>query len=328
MDMRSPGGAILAALFVAATGPSLAQKDEAGDFPNRPVRVIVGFTPGGQPDVYARLIAGKLNETWSKALVVENRPGAGGVLAAQNVAAAKPDGYTLLSATASHVISQAIHIKPPYDVVRDFAGVTMCAAGSYLLVVPPSLNVKTVQQLIALARAKPGEIKFASAGTGSGTHFAGEMFKQRAGIDVLHIPYKGIPETITDTVTGRVEFTMLPLVASAAMVKEGRLRPLAVTSLKRVGIYPDVPTVAESGLPGFQWDSWAGIFAPAKTPRPVVDKLNREMVRVLNMDDIKERIRSLGAEPDPGTPAEFDRFVAEQLRAVTDMVKKAKIELQ
>ncbi len=323
---------VFSAVFCLVLGGPLvasAQRaDDAADFPNRTVHVIVGFTPGGQPDVYARLIAGKLNDVWQKPLVVDNRPGAGGILAAQNVATAKPDGYTLLSATASHVILPAIHKKPPYDALRDFAGVTMCAAGSYLLVVPPSLNVKTAQQLIALAKAKPGQVKFASAGTGSGTHFAGEMFRQRAGIDVLHVPYKGIPETITDTVTGRVEFTMLPLVASAAMVKEGRLLPLAVTSKKRVSIYPDVPTLAESGLPGFQWDSWAGILAPAKTPRAVIDKLNRDMVRVLNMEDIKDRIRTLGAEPEPTTPVEFDRFIAEQLRTVTEMVKNAGIELQ
>jgi tripartite-type tricarboxylate transporter receptor subunit TctC len=308
---------------------SFAQKgDEAADFPSRPIRIIVGFTPGGQPDIYARLIAPKLIEVWQKPVLVENRPGAGGVVGAQSVAGAKPDGYTLLSTTASHAISPAIYSKLPYDTLKDFAGVTMSAAASYLLVVPPSLNVKSVQDLIALAKDKPGQVKFASAGTGSGTHFAGELFKQSANIDVLHIPYKGIPETITDTMTGRVQFTMLPLASSLAMVKEGRLRALAVTSKKRVSIYPDVPTIAESGFPGFEWDSWSGILAPAKTPRPVINKLNREITRILDLPEIQERIRALGAEPAPSTPAEFDQFVAEQLRVVAQLVKKAGIEAQ
>ena len=327
---------LLQALFCAAAGVALNSPvatfaqgaSVAAGFPSRPIRVVVGFTPGGQPDLYARLIAPKLVEALQQPVIVDNRPGAGGVIGTQIVADATPDGHTLLSVSSSHVISPAVRAKLPYDTRKDFAGVTLLATAAYLLVVPPSLGVKSAQELIALAKAKPGQLNFSSAGNGSGTHFAGEMLKQYANIDVVHVPYKGIPESLTDAMAGRVQFTMGPLGSSVVFVREGRLRALAITSRKRVPIYADIPTMAESGLPGFEWDSWSALLAPAKTPRAIINKLNREVTRVLDLPEIQQRLRALGAEPAPGTPEQLDKFIAEQIRVITSLAQKAGIQPQ
>ena len=320
---------VIAALAAATALPAIAQKtDPAANFPTRPIRIVVGFTPGGQPDIYARLISAKLGEALGQQVVIDNRPGAGGIIGAQIVVSALADGQTLLSVSSAHVTAPAVRAKMPYDTVKDLAGVTLTANATYVLAVTPSLGVKTVQDLIALAKSKPGQINFSSAGNGSGTHFAGEMFKQSAGIDVVHIPFKGIPESLTDTISGRVQFTMAPIASSVSLIKEGRLRALAVSSKKRSAIYPEVPTIAEAGLSGFEWDSWGGILAPAKTPRAVINKLNREIVRILALPEIGERLRALGAEPMPSTPAEMDSFVAKQLQLATQIAKKAGIEPQ
>lgn len=318
-----------AGVALGNTGTSYAQgAGAAANFPSRPIRIVIGFTPGGQPDLYARLITQKLVESLKQQVIVDNRPGAGGVIGTQIVADATPDGHTLLSASSSHVTSPAVRAKLPYDTSKDFAGITMLATAAYLLLVPPSLGVKTTQEFIALAKAKPGQLNFSSAGNGSGTHFAGEMFKQYANLDVVHVPYKGIPESLTDALAGRVQFTMGPLGSSVVFVREGRLRALAITSKKRVPAYADIPTMAESGLPGFEWASWSGLLAPAKTPRAIVNKLNREVTRVLEIPDIQQRLRALGAEPAPTTPEYFDKFIAEQLRVITALAKKAGIQPQ
>ena len=320
-----------AVAVVLMLGPAavFAEKaDDAASFPTRPIRIVVGFTPGGQPDIYARLIAIKLTEALHQQVVVDNRPGAGGVIGTQIVVGANPDGHTLLSVSSAHVSSPAVHARLPYDTAKDLAGITLTATATYLLVVPPTLGVTTVQEFIALAKSRPGQLNFSSAGTGSGTHFAGEMLKQSANIDVVHIPYKGIPESLTDTMTGRVQFTMAPIASSVTFVKEGRLRVLGVSSKKRSAIYPDIPTIAESGLPGFEWDSWGGLLAPAKTSRAVITKLNREITRALLLPDVEQRLRALGAEPVPSTPAEFDKFIVEQLRVVAQLAKKAGINAQ
>ena len=325
--MKTP--LVIGALTAALATPAIAQKaDPAANFPSRPIRVVVGFTPGGQPDIYARLIQVRLTEVFHQQVVVDNRPGAGGIIGTQIVVDAPADGHTLLSVSSAHVTSPAVRAKMPYDTVKDLAGITLTANATYVLAVPPSLNVKTVQELIALAKAKPGQINFSSAGNGSGTHFAGEMFKQSAGIDIVHIPFKGIPESLTDAISGRVQFTMAPIASSVSLIKDGRLRALGVTSKKRSSIYPEVPTVAEQGLPGFEWDSWGGLLAPAKTPRAVINKINREVVKILAMPDIIERLRALGAEPNPTTPEEMDAFVVRQLKMTTQIAKKAGIEPQ
>lgn len=309
--------------------PALAQKtDPAANFPMRPIRIVVGFTPGGQPDIYARLIQVKLTEVFHQQVVVDNRPGAGGIIGSQIVVDSPADGHTLLSVSSAHVTSPAVRAKMPYDTLKDLAGITLTATATYVLAVPPSLNVKTVQELIALAKAKPGQINFSSAGNGSGTHFAGEMFRQSVGIDVVHIPFKGIPESLTDTISGRVQFTMAPIASSVSLIKDGRLRALGVSSKKRSSLYPDLPTIAEQGVVGFEWDSWGGLLAPAKTPRAIINKLNREVVKILALPEIVERLRALGAEPNPTTPEEMDAYVARQLKTAMQLAKKAGIEPQ
>ncbi len=314
--------------LLGTTAPSANSADDAKAYPARPIRVVVGFTPGGQPDITARVIGPKLYDLLGQQVVVDNRPGAGGTVGAKIVAESNPDGYTLISVSASHVIAPTIYTKLPYDTVKDFAGITTTAIACYVLAVPPSLGVKSVQELIAMAKAKPGQLNFASAGQGSGTHFAAELFKSRAAIDVTHVPYKGIPEALTDTIGGRVQFFMAPLGASVNLVKDGKLRALGVSSKKRVRIHPDIPTIAESGLAGFQWDSWAAWFAPAKTPRPIITKLSREIGNVLALPDVQQRLMAIGMEPTPSTPAQLDKMVVDELALVRDLARKAGIKAQ
>jgi tripartite-type tricarboxylate transporter receptor subunit TctC len=319
----------IAACVLAQPAALAAQKAEtAATYPSRPIRIVVGFTPGGQPDITARLIATKLTEKFGQQVVVDNRPGAGGTLGTRIVVEATPDGHTLLSVSSSHAISPSVYAKLPYDARRDLSGITTTATANYMLVVPLSLPVKSVKELVALAKAKPGQLNFGSAGTGSGTHFASELLKNTAQLDVVHVPYKGIPEALTDTITGRVQFFMTPPATLGSLVKDGKIRALGVTGSKRTRSYPDVPTIAEAGVPGFQWETWAGILAPSKTPRPIIDKLNREITAVLAMPEIQSRLIALGAEPAPSTPAEFDRLVVSEMKRVAELAKKAGIKPQ
>jgi tripartite-type tricarboxylate transporter receptor subunit TctC len=320
-------GLALAAVCLAIGAPAvLAQKaDPVRGFPGRPIRVIVPFTPGGQPDIFSRMIGHYMGVSLGQQVVVDNRPGAGGMLGSRIVAEATPDGHTLLSISAAHSIGPSVR-KLPYDTRRDFAGVSMAYNAAYLLVVPPTLGVKTTQDLIALAKARPGQLNLASAGRGSGTHFAGEVFKHAAGIDVVHVPYKGIPEATNDIMSGRVQLFMAPLASSVPLIRDGRIRALGVTSPKRVGVLPDVPTIAEGGLKGFRWDSWGAIFAPAKTPRAVINKLNKAITEALRQPETEKRMRALGAEPAPSTPEQLDRFVIQDLAMVAKVAKVAGIK--
>jgi tripartite-type tricarboxylate transporter receptor subunit TctC len=319
--------ALCAAFGAISPAASMAaqQGDTAATYPSRPIRVIVPFTPGGQPDIFSRMVGERLTQSLGQQIVVDNRPGAGGMMGSKTVADATPDGHTLLAISAGHVIAPAVR-KLPYDIVRDFSGVSMLYNAAYLLVVPPALPVKTTQDLVALARAKPGQLNFASAGVGSGTHFAGEMFKYAAKIDIVHVAYKGIPEAMTDIMANRVQLFMAPLASSSGLVKEGKLRALGLTSPERMAFAPDIPTIAEAGFPGFRWDSWGAMFAPSKTPRTIVNKLNREVVSILKQPDIQKRMRTLGAEPAPTTPAELDKHVAQELALVLKLAKAAGLE--
>ena len=310
---------VLACLAIAAAAP-------AADYPSRPIRIVVPFTPGGQPDIVARLMLPHMVEALGQQIIVDNRPGAGGTIGGRIVAAAAPDGYTLMSVSAAHVVAPAVRLNPGYDARKDFAGITMTANAAYYLVVPPSLNVSTVKELIALAKSKPGQLNFTSAGAGSSTHFAGEMFKFRAGIDIVHVPHKGIPEALTDTMAGRVQIFMAPFGASAGLVRDGKLRALAVTTPQRARTNPEIPTIAESGLPGFRYDSWAALFAPARTPRVVINRLNHDASRALKSPDVEQKLLAVGIEPAPGTPAELDKFVAEQLAIAKELALKAGIK--
>ncbi|MGH8661117.1 MAG: tripartite tricarboxylate transporter substrate binding protein [Burkholderiales bacterium] len=325
----SSGAAVCAAacLLLGAPAAGSAQKsDAAKGFPSRPIRIVVPFTPGGQPDIVSRLMAPRLTDALGQQVIVDNRPGAGGMIGARIVVSSNPDGHTLLSVSAAHVVTPAVRANLGYDTVKDFAGITMTTNAAYYLVVPPSLEVRTVKDLIALAKARPGQLNFTSAGTGSGTHFGGEMFKSSAGIDVVHVPHKGIPEALTEVMTGRVHFFMAPFGSTAGLVRDGKLRALAVSTPQRTRMNPEIPTIAESGLPGFRYDSWGALFAPAKTPRAIVNRLNREVTRVLKLPEVEQRLLAIGMEAAPGTPAQLDQFVAEQLKQAVALAQRAGIK--
>lgn len=329
--MRHPMNMLTTACLLAASGSAAlaaAADSDTTPFPTRPLRIVVGFTPGGQPDITARLLGARLTEFFRQQVVIDNRPGAGGVIGTKIVAEATPDGHTLLSVSASHVISPALRAKLPYDTLKDFAGVSTTASSCYVLVVAPSSPLRNAQELIALAKAKPGQLTYASAGAGSGTHFAAELLRQNAGIDAVHVPYKGIPEALTDTITGRVQYFLAPIGSASQIIRDGKLKPLGVTSLSRAEVLPDVPPLAEAGFPGFRWDAWAGILVPAKTPRAVVDKLNGEVLRALAEPSIQQRLRAIGLDPMPSTPTQFDKLVAEQYAMVSALAKKAGIPAQ
>src|SRR5882672_429499 len=299
--------------LAAAAGASHAQ---AG-YPNRPVKIMVGFTPGGGPDLTARQLAQKLGELWKQQVIVENRPGAGGTLAAAQVARAAPDGYTLLSVSSAHAIAAAIYPALPYDTLKDLAGITQTGSSKYILVAAPSQGWKSVRDLLAAAKAKPGQINFSSAGVGSGTHFAAEIFKSLAKIDVVHVPFKGIPEALTETLTGRVHFFLAPIANAVAPVKDGRLVGLGVSMPERDALLPDVPTVDEAGVPGYQTDLWFGLLTSSAVPRALIDKLNRDIVKVLGEPDLKQRWSAIGIVPTPMSPDAFDQRIREQIEVFT-----------
>ena len=326
--MRDVRG-ITAAALVAITMTAHAQSGvPPADYPNRPIRIIVGFTPGGGPDITARYVAQKLGEAWKQQVLVENRPGAGGTMAANFVATASPDGYTLLSVSSAHAVAPAIYAQLPYDTQRDLAGITLSAVSKYLLVVPPSLGANNVQELLAMARARPGHLNFSSAGVGSGTHFAAELLKSMAVVDVVHVPFKGIPEALTETVAGRVQFFMAPIANAVNLVKDGRLLALAVSSRQRDALVPEVPTVAEAGVPGYDSILWFGLLTPRKTPRAVIAKLNREIARVLGDAEAKTRWAPIGLDPRPTTPAEFDKLIADDIATFTRLARAGNIKAE
>jgi tripartite-type tricarboxylate transporter receptor subunit TctC len=311
---------VLAALF---TTLALGQ-----GYPNKPVKIIVPFTAGSATDILARTFGQKLSEIWGQPVIVENHPGAGGTIGAAIVAKSPPDGYTLLVHSAAQAYNPSIYPNLSYDTVKDFVEIVPLAGQPNVLVVAPATGYKSVGDLVAAAKKKPGELNFASAGTGSGTHINGEKFRLAAGIDVVHIPYKGTPEAITDTMTGRVTYFFSPISAALPNVREGKLVALGVSTAKRSSALPNVPTIAESGLPGFDYNLWVGMFAPAGTPAEIVDKINRDISRVLQTPEAKERLAALGAEAMPMTPAEFRKFVRDEIDDAAKVIKAAGIKVQ
>ena len=299
-----------------------------GEYPTKPIRILVGFTPGGGPDITARYLAQKLTEEFKQQVIVDNRPGAGGTVAANLAATANPDGYTLLSVSSSHAVAPAIYDKLPYDARRDLAGISLSAVSKYVLVAAPATGFKSLKDLLAAARAKPGQLNFSSAGTGSGTHFAGELLKSMAKIDVVHIPFKGIPEALTESMTGRVQFFMSPIANAVGLVREGKLVGIGVSSLKRDALLPNVPTIAEAGVPGYDSILWFGMLTSAKTPRPLINMLNREITRILGDAEVRKRWAPIGLEPSPTTPAEFDRIIAADIATFTRLAKAGNIKAQ
>jgi tripartite-type tricarboxylate transporter receptor subunit TctC len=315
--------ALGALLFVAAAlaGAAPAPKNPAEHYPARPLRMVIPFTPGSNSDMLARLIGPKLLERWGQQVVVDNRPGAGGSIAGGIVASAAPDGHTLLVSSSAFATSAALGLKLSYDPLRDFAGVTQVASTAQVLLVGTTLGIKSAKELIALAKQKPGQINFASSGVGSGTHYAGELFKLAAGLDVVHVPYKGTPEALTDTMTGRMHYYLSPVMPAMPLIKGGRLIALGVTTSERVPLLPEVPTLAEAALPGFKYDGWFGLWAPGRTPRKTIDFVAREVGRILALPDVGEKIVSQGAAPKSSSPAELDQLVRSEVETRGKVLK-------
>jgi tripartite-type tricarboxylate transporter receptor subunit TctC len=311
--MSSRGTLVVCAVLLGSPVPSVAGTQQQ-NFPNKPIRMIVPFSPGSQTDILARWVGEKMTENWAQQVVVDNRPSAGGTIASQYVLAANPDGHTLMMVSTGHAGNATLYSKLPYDTVKDFSGISRVASVPNLLVVSPALGVKSVKELVALAKSKPGQLNFSSAGIGSGTQINGEMFKLAAGINVTHVPYKGAPEALNEAMAGRVEFNFSPILVAAGQVKAGKVLALAVSTASRSAMFPNVPTVAEAGIPGFEYDQWYGLLASAKTPRPLINILNQEVVRILNLPDMKERLLTQGATPAPTTPQEFDAFIRSEVK--------------
>jgi tripartite-type tricarboxylate transporter receptor subunit TctC len=310
-----------AVLAVAMSAPCAHAQQQK--FPSKPIRMIVPFSAGSQTDILARLIGQKMNESWGQQIVVDNRPSAGGTIAAGIVATAPADGHTLMLHSVGHAINASLYSKLPFDTMRDFAGVSQVASVPNVLVVAPSLGVKSAKDLIALAKQKPGTINFGSAGIGSGTHINAEQFKVAAGINVVHVPYKGTPEALTDTMTGRIQFFFSPLVPATPFIKEGRLLALAVSTAQRSPVLPDVPTVAEAAVPGFEYDQWYGILAPRATPKAVLNQLSKEIARILDLPDVRKTFQTQGAVAKPSTPEQFDSFIRVEIDKLARVIKAA-----
>jgi len=317
---------VLAAGVCAAASAHAASPDVT--YPARPVRIVVPFTAGSATDIIARFVQPKLAERWGRPFVIDNRPSAGGIIAFGIVADAAPDGHTLLVTGSNFAGSAALYAgKLPFDPVKDFSGVTQFATTPLVLVVEPGLGVKSVTELIALAREKKGQITFASTGLGSGPHYGAELFKLAAGISAVHVPYRGSPETLTDVMSGRVQFVLSPVLAAAPLIRSRRVLALGVTTVERAPALPDVPTIAEAGLPGFEYKGWYGMLAPGRTPRKLVNLLNAETGRILDLPEIRERIAKQGATARRSTPEAFDKLVHEEIVTRTRVWKAAGVKV-
>jgi tripartite-type tricarboxylate transporter receptor subunit TctC len=312
-----------AALLLGAAGMAGA----AEGYPTRPVRIIIPFTAGSQTDVLARMIGAKLAESSGHQVVSDNRPGAGGIVAGQIVAGANPDGQTIMLTSIAYAVSAALYNKMPYEPLKDIIGVGQVASTPLILVANPGIGVKSVKDLIAYAKARPGQVNFGSAGIGSGTHMGGELFKFSAGLDVVHVPYRGTPEALVDTAAGRVQYWFSPTGPAVAFIKDGRVQALAVTTAKRSPAFPDVPTVAEAGLPGFDYDTWYGVFAPGHTPRAVLAQINKAISGVVELPELKKNMLVQGVVLLSNPPEAFQKMVAEDVGKLRKVVKAANIKV-
>lgn len=309
--------------FYAAAAPAA---DAAKEYPTRPIRLIVPQNPGASNDTISRIVAAKMGEIIGQQIVIDNRPGAGGTIAGEIAASATPDGYTLYAtATASQVIGPQI-IKPRYDPIRDFAPISLIAVTDNILVVNPRLPVKSVKELIAYARANPGKLNWANAGSGTQSHLAGVLFAHAAGIDVVHVPYKGGGASVTATITGESPVTLTPAPAVLGHVRAGRLRALASGGAKRSPLTPEIPTLAESGLPGFVSTGWIGFLAPRATPQPILDKLHAVVVKAVSDPETARQMEKAGGDPETLPPAEFVKFMKEEWERFGQAIRIANLK--
>ena len=303
----------------------LAQAAVAQTYPSKPVRFVVGFAPGGPNDILARIVGQKLSEGLGVQVLVDNRPGADSMIGTQMAARATPDGYTIAMISASATIHPSVYNNVPYDVVKDFSHVSILASSAFVVVTNPNLPVHSIKELIALAKAKPGQLNFASSGAGGTLHLAGELFKSMAHVDMNHVPYKGGAPAINDVVAGQVDLMFSPMAIAMPHVKSGRLRALAVTSTTRWPAARDLPTVAESGLKGYEATGWYGIVAPVKTPHAVVMRLNQEIVKVLALPDVRQQLASFDLEPVGSSPEQMASHVKEELVKWARVAQDAKL---
>ena len=309
------------ALLAGAALPAFGQA-----YPGKPVRFIVPFPPGGPVDTTARGFTHKLSEYWGQQALVDNRAGAGGIVGAEIAAKSPADGYTVFVCSIHHSVLPGLKPGLPYDIEKDFVPVTFAAMFPIILVAHPSVPAKTIPELIAYAKKNPGKLAFGSAGTGGGTHLAGELFKAQAGVDLLHVPYKGSAPAMTDLLGGQVQLMFSDAPTALPHIKSGRVRALGVASPKRSSLAPDVPTIAESGVKGYEAYSWAGVVVPAGTPAPIVAKLNADITKALSQPDVKKRLFEEGAEAMPTTPEQFGKMLKAEIAKWTKVVKDANIK--
>lgn len=318
-----PGVRLLCSVVLAcACCGALAQ-----GYPSRPVRMLVGFTPGGTTDVIARIVAQKMSENLGRPVVIDNRPGAGANIAAEVAAKSPPDGYTTLAVNPGLAISATAYSKLGYNALRDLVPVARMADSSHLLIVHPSLPVKSIKDLIALARANPGKLNFSSAGLGNADHFAGELFKAAAKIDIVHVPYKGGAQAAQDTVAGQVEMYFSGILVGLPLSKAGKVRALGVATRTRSPIAPDIPTIAESGLPDYEMALWNALFAPAGTPPDIIGRINAEVIKALNAPDVRERLTGVGAVASGTTPAELGSYFKSEVQKFGKVVQAIGLKL-
>ncbi|MBI4208023.1 MAG: tripartite tricarboxylate transporter substrate binding protein [Betaproteobacteria bacterium] len=324
------GFTFLAALAAAVTAQAAsAQVPSTGSgqaYPARTVRIIVPYAAGGNTDITARAIAGKLIDVFGQQVIVDNRPGGATNIGSELAAKAPPDGYTIFMGGASNAINMSLYARPPYDTLRDFAPITLCVKGANVLSLHPSLPVKTLKELIALAKTRPGQLNFASSGLGSSNQMAGELLKVMAGINIVHVPYKGNTPALTDTVAGHVHMIFSGVPALVPHIQSGRLRAIAIGSLKRFAAIPEVPTFDESGLKGYEATTWFGLMAPVKTPKEIVSRLNAEVTKIIASTEIKNRFVNDGLEPIGGSQEEFAKFIRDEIAKYAKVIKAAGIK--
>ena len=321
--MRGAGRYAGILFFAFVSVSALAQP-----YPAKAVRVIVGFPPGAGVDIATRLVTAKLSENLGRQFVVDNRSGAAGNIAVELAARAAPDGYTLLGITGAATISQSAYAKPPFDLLRDLAPVAMTASAPFILAVHPSIPAKSLKELIALAKAKPGQLSYSTPGTASGPHVAGELMKMEVGVNILHVPYKGTVPAIADTMAGNVSMALANSLTILPQIRSGRLRGMGITSAKRSNVAPDLPTFAESGLPGYESGTWYGFAAPAGTAREIIMRLNGAIVQIVQLPDVRDRLHAQGAEPMSGTPEQIAEFMRSEIAKAARVVKAAGIRLE
>lgn len=309
-----------AALAVLA-GSALAQQ-----FPTKPIRFLVGFAPGGSTDILARMVAEQMARTWGQQVVVDNRGGAAGLIAADFTAKAAPDGYTLLMAISNHVIAPSVYAKIPYDTINDFAAVSPVGASPFLVLANLAVPARNLQEFIALVKSKPGQFNFATPGIGSIQHLSNELLNTMAGIKLIHVPYKGGVPALMDTIAGAAAVTFITPAQALPQVKAGKIKPLGISSAKRSTVLPDVPTVAEAGVPGFEAIVWFGVITQVKTPRPLINKLHAEIARILTMPEVRERMAQLGVDALNGSPEQLGKMMRDDLKKWSAVARQAGIK--